>query len=78
MSSMEPDVQDFLKKIVASLFAGLIWLIVNMTLGIYFGLFFIEDGWHAGNIICYIFAALTLVLLLRWQRRVWKKKFPHG
>jgi hypothetical protein len=78
MSSLEPEVQDFLKRIVSSLFLGLFWLMLNMTLGIYFGLLFVDGKISIGNIIFYIFLLGSLFLLIRFYYRTWKKKFPHG
>jgi len=78
MSKMESETKDFLLKIVLSLFLGLSWLMLNMTLGIYFGLFFIYDKIRTANIICYAFLLLSFALLLRFLIRTWKKKYPHG
>jgi len=78
MSSMEPEVRDFLKRIVFSFFLGLCWLFVNMTVGIFFGWMFFEGRPSLGNWIFYTFFAGSLVLILRWLWRTWKKKFPHG
>ena len=76
MSHFEPEVRDFMRRIVLSLFLGLLWLIVNMTLGLYFGLLFIRMT--AANLIFYIFMAASLGLLIRWYWKTWRKKFPHG
>jgi hypothetical protein len=78
MDYFEPDVKDFLKRIVSSLFLGLFWLMLNMTLGIYFGLLFVNGKVSIGNIIFYIFLLGSLFLLIRFYYRTWKKKFPHG
>lgn len=78
MSNFEPDVKDFLKRIVSSLFLGLFWLMLNMTLGIYFGLLFVDGKVSIGNMIFYVFLLGSLVLLIRFYYRTWKKKFPHG
>jgi hypothetical protein len=78
MDYFEPDVKDFLKRIVSSLFLGLFWLMLNMTLGIYFGLLFINEKISAGNIIFYAFLFSSLFFLIRFYYRTWKKKFPHG
>jgi tellurite resistance protein TehA-like permease len=78
MSGVEPEVQDFLKKIVWSVFLGLLWLMLNMTMGIYFGLLFIEDGISLGNIIFYLFLLSSLAALIWFYYKTWKKKFPHG
>lgn len=78
MSNMEPEVRDFLKRIVLSFFLGLCWLFINMTVGIFFGWMFFEGRPGLGNWLFYGFMAGSLVLFLRWQFRIWKKKFPHG
>jgi len=78
MSGMEPEVQDFLKKIFLSFFFGLFWLMFNMTLGIYFCLLFIDKKITIGNILFYLFAAGSLFLLIRFYYKTWNKKFPHG
>lgn len=78
MDYFEPDVKDFLKRIVSSLFLGLFWLILNMTFGIYFGFLFVNGKISAGNIIFYVFLFGSLFLLIRFYYKTWKKKFPHG
>jgi hypothetical protein len=78
MSGMEPEVRDFLKKIAWSVFFGIFWLMLNMTLGIYVGLLFIDDGISLGNILYYIFLVGSLAALIIYYYRVWKKRYPHG
>lgn len=78
MSGFEPEVRDFLKRIVSSVFLGLLWLMMNMTIGIYFGLLFFEDGIHWPNVLYYIFLLITLAFLIRFYYKTWNKKFPHG
>jgi hypothetical protein len=75
---MEPEAKDFLKRIVWSFFAGLVWMMINMTLGIYFGLLFVEDSLRLGNVLYYLFLPCSLGLLIWFYYRTWKKKFPHG
>jgi len=78
MNGFDPEVRDYLKRIVLSLFLGLLWLVSNMTFGIFFEWMFFERRPTAGNIIFYIFGLLTTVLYFRFLRRTWKKRFPHG
>ncbi len=78
MSGMEPEAKDFLKRILWSFFIGLVWLMINMTMGIYFDLLFIRDKITIGNIAYYLFFILSLVLLIWFYYKTWKKKFPHG
>jgi len=78
MSLLEPELKDFLKKILQSFFAGLCWMMANMIAGIFFGLLFVRDRITTGNIIFYLFFLSSLIWLLRFYYRTWKKKFPHG
>jgi hypothetical protein len=76
---MEPEVRDFLRRIVLSLFLGLSWLMIMMTLGIYFDLLPIYGGRpSAGNVIFYLIFLGSGALYLRFLYRTWSKKFPHG
>jgi hypothetical protein len=78
MSSMEPEVRDFLKRVMQSVFAGLLWLIFNMTLGIYFGLLFVHDRLTIWNILYYLLLGTSMIFLLRFYYRTWKNSFPRG
>lgn len=75
---MEPEARDFLKRVIWSVFMGLVYLFVNSTIGIAGGWFFFMDKPTVGNYIFYawfIASTVGLVLLLfKW----WRKKFPHG
>ena len=78
MSNMEEEAREFLTKIAWSVFFGIFWMIVNMTLGVYFELLIPLGKISIGNIIYYIFFLLSLVLLIRFYVRTWKKRYPHG
>jgi len=78
VSSMEPEVKDFLKRILWTFFFGLFWLMINMTMGIYFDLLFIRVSISIGNIIFYLFSIVSLAALIWFYYKTWKKKFPHG
>ncbi len=75
---VEPEVKDFLRRVLSSIFWGFFWLMLNMTIGIYFGLLFVNGKLSAGNIIFYSFFLISLFFLIRFYIRTWKKKFPHG
>jgi hypothetical protein len=78
MSSMEPDAQDFLKRIVWSVTLVLVYMLIISTAGIAWGWLFFYDKPTPGNYIFYTWILLstigTIYLLIKW----WKKKFPHG
>ncbi|HTE25523.1 hypothetical protein [Flavitalea sp.] len=71
---MEEDAKQFLLRVVRSLTAGLLWLFINMTLGIYLGLLLFEDVPSTGNIIFYLWFVLSIGLLIRYLIRTWWPK----
>jgi len=73
MSLIEDDASEFLKKIVRTLSAALAWLLVNVTIGIYFDWMFFNGSPSIGNIIFYCWLAVSLAALLRYLYIVWKK-----
>lgn len=78
MENEETDVQDFLQRIVWSISAGLVWLLINMTAGIFGGWLFFDNRPTIGNIIFYCWMVISMAALLRFLYRTWNKKFPHG
>jgi FtsH-binding integral membrane protein len=74
MSGMEEDASRFLRKIVWSLSSGLLWLFINLGIGIYNGWMVPEKNITAGNIIFYIWMALSLGALIWVNWRIWGKK----
>ena len=72
MSGMEPDVKNFLSKIVTSLSVGLLWLLVNSTIGIRFNFAFFENKPTIGNYIFYVWFLVSLFFLIKLYRKMWK------
>ena len=72
MSGMEPDVKNFLSKIVTSLSVGLLWLLVNSTIGIRFNFAFFENKPTIGNYIFYVWFLASLFFLIKFYRKIWK------
>ncbi|MBE7173867.1 MAG: hypothetical protein INR73_25055 [Williamsia sp.] len=70
---IEPEVRDFLKRIMFSIGAGLAWLFINITAGIFGGWFFFHDSPTKGNWVFYAWFLLSLGLLLRIYYRLWSK-----
>jgi hypothetical protein len=72
MSEMEPDIKNFLSKIMASVSMALLWLLINTTIGIGFNYAFFENKPSAGNYIFYGWLLLSLFLLILYFRKKWK------
>ncbi len=58
--------------VLQSLSVVLLWMLINMTAGIYFNLAFFETGITIWNIIFYLFFAGTFYWLTRYLRKKWK------
>lgn len=69
---MEPDVKAFLLLIVQTISMGMLWMLINMTAGIYFNLGFFEGSPSLWNILYYIFFLVSLALLILYLRKKWK------
>ena len=78
MSSMEPDIRDFLKRVVWSISFVLLYMIINSTVGIAGGWLFFYDTPALGNYIFYTWLLLSTIGLLYLLIKWWRKKFPHG
>lgn len=74
MSGIEPETRDFLKRIIQTVSMGMLFLLVHMTVGIYFNWAFFEDTIRTGNIIYYLFFVGSLIALVYYYYRMWKGK----
>jgi NADH:ubiquinone oxidoreductase subunit 3 (subunit A) len=74
MSGMEPETQDFLKRIVQTVSVGMLFLLLHMTFGLYFNWGFFEDSPAVGNIIYYIVFLSSFAGLIYFYYRLWKGK----
>ncbi len=74
MSGMEPETQDFLKRIVQTVSVGMLFLLLHMTFGLYLNWGFFEDVPTIGNIIYYIVFLASLSGLIYLYYRLWKGK----
>lgn len=74
MSGMEPEAQDFLKRIVQTVSVGMLFLLLHMTFGLYLNWGFFEGAPTIGNIIYYIVFLASLAGLIYFYYRLWKGK----
>lgn len=69
---MEEETRAFLTKILQTISIVLLWMMINVFVGIYKGFAFFEDkpGW--GNYLYYAGFLISLVALIVHLRRKWK------
>ena len=75
MSNMEPEARDFLKRISLSIGLALLWLFVNITIGIFGGWLFFYQAPTIGNYIFYVWFIASIVLMVWAYMRLWKNRF---
>lgn len=73
MSQMEPEVKQFLRRIVWTISAALIWMMVNVLTGLKWGYAFFENGHILGSIFFYLWFAASLSFLLWLYHKWWKE-----
>jgi hypothetical protein len=71
MSEMEPDIKNFLSKVMSSLSMSLLWLLLNSTIGIGFNYAFFENKPSPGNYIFYAWFLVSLYFLVAYLRKKW-------
>jgi hypothetical protein len=71
MSDMEQETRNFLAKIATSISVGLLWLLINSTIGIAYNLAFFENKPGVGNYIFYAWFLLSIIGLVIYYRKKW-------
>ncbi|MEP6950716.1 MAG: hypothetical protein ABI863_15630 [Ginsengibacter sp.] len=72
MSEMEPDIKNFLSKVLSSFSISLLWLLINSTVGIAFNYGFFENKPSLGNYIFYGWFLVSLYFLIVYLIKKWK------
>ena len=69
---MEDDTRTFLVKIINTISFVMLWMLVNVYVGIYkdYGFFDKHPNWT--NYLFYAFFLISFFLLVRYLRRKWK------
>ena len=70
---MEPAIREFFRRLSLSIGLGIIWMGINITIGIKFGFAFFEGNIHWGNIVFYIWLAASFGALVFLIAKIWKK-----
>ncbi len=69
---MEDDTRAFLVRIMQTVSLVMLWMLVNVYIGIYKDYGFFEERPNWTNYLFYAFLIITFILLLRHLRRKWK------
>jgi hypothetical protein len=70
---MDPEVTKYFKKIIKSLFAGLLWLMINIIAGLYYALAYSKNYPGIVHVVFYIWLTGSLIFLLIYFYKLWSK-----
>jgi hypothetical protein len=71
-SGIEPEVTKFMWRIIRTLVAGLIWMLIQVIAGIRTGYAFADNGLSWKNILYYCGAILSFAALLYYYYKLWR------
>ena len=71
-TNKDPDLDKYFRKILFTIFFGLLWLMAGITAGIFYQMAFFNVVPLIYNILFYAVMVLTLVLLIRYYIKLWK------
>ena len=69
---MEDDTREFLVLIVNTIAWVLLWMMINVLMGIYMGYGFFESTPDWKNIAYYFFLIISFIFLVKLLKRKWK------
>lgn len=70
---MEPGIKEFFRRLVISIAMFILWIAINMTIGLKYGYAFFSDVIQIGNIIFYVWLAISFIGLIIFYIKLWKK-----
>lgn len=74
MNDFEPDIRDYLRKVLKTVSVGLVFLLFHMTVGIFLNWAFFEGSMGIGNMVYYLVLVTTLAGMINYLMRVWKRE----
>ncbi len=74
---MEPGIREFFKRLVTTISLLILWMAVNVTIGIKYNYAFFEDSVHWYNIVFYIWLIATFVALIWFYKKLWEKPIEN-
>ena len=70
---MEPGIREFFKRIVATISLLILWMMINITLGVKYNYAFFETSMQWYNIVFYTWLVASLLALIWLCIKIWQK-----
>ncbi len=72
-NAIENDTKIYLKQVLKTVFIGLFWMFANVIIGIFYEFGFVDNSLSIGNIVYFILAFISLVFLILYFIKLWRK-----
>ena len=69
---MEPQLLQFLNRIMRTIGLAVLWMTLNSSLGIMWGYAFVENSWKLGNVLFYCFLLVSFIGLAYTLFTIWR------
>lgn len=69
---MEPQLLQFLNRIMRTIGLVVLWMTLNSSLGIMWGYAFVENNWKLGNSLFYCFLLVSFIGLAYLLFKIWR------
>ena len=73
---MEPGIKEFFKRLSASIGLCVLWMSINMVIGIKLGYAFFETI-HWSNMVYYVWVIISFIALIMFYIKLWKEPIEH-
>ena len=74
---MEPEIREFFKRLVTSISLLVIWMMINVTIGIKYNYAFYDDNMRWYNIVFYAWLAISFIALIWAYKKIWQKPIEN-
>ena len=74
---MEPGIREFFKRLSLSIGLCIAWMSINIVIGIKLGYAFFDTTIGLGNIVFYIWAIASFIIMLFLYKKLWEKPIEH-
>lgn len=74
---MEPGIREFFKRLSLTIGTIVLWMMINMTIGVKLGYAFFDGSVHLGNIVFYVWVLVSFIFMIKIFIRIWKKPIEH-
>jgi len=74
---MEPGIKEFFRRLSLSIGLCVVWMTINITIGIKYGYAFFENRIHWSNIVFYIWVIASFIGIIFLYLKIWKQPIEH-